>query len=906
MSNSTWVGLVVACVASLAVPAFAVCPDFRHAPSYPAGDSSDLSSNPRGTAVADFNADGKQDLAVANTYHHNLSILLGNGDGTFSTFEHYGPDRSGFAVVAADFNGDTKPDVAIANGGTGVDFFPSAGDGTFGAPTNFATGSVEVSPNPVALAAGDLNNDDKMDLVTANQGSSNLSILLGNGNGTFAAFVQIAGGGSPSHVNLADVNADNKLDIAVANYYDQTISILLGNGNGTFAAPVPYAITGEYATGVAFGDFDENGSIDLAATNQSSAWILLNNGNGTFATAVQYQAGASPRHVVVGDFNGDGNADLATANGSSDASVLFGNGDGTLGPATHYAAGSQPLYLAAGDFNASTGLDLAVVNEGSNDVSIFLNGGGGVFVARENFGRGAGNEVTVGDFNGDGLLDTATTNQSVVTVHLGDGTGRVGAGVNYNAGSTPIAAAAGDFNGDTKSDLAVANANDTIHILIAGSGGFEDAVPINVGGSIQEIVVSDLNLDGKNDLVLANYAAFSATVLLGNGNGTFAAPVNYATGEYPNGIAVGDFNNDNRKDLVTADYGDDTVSILLGDGNGAFGAPTSFATGNNPASGQTGPASVAVADFNGDGNSDLVTNGTLGDIQILLGNGNGTFGSAVSYTADDNSIYLTSLAAGDFNTDGKADVAVGALILPGNGNGTLADVLESQASGSNVYAYPVIIDLNGDRRPELVFSEGAADVSILLNTSTCSMIPAIPTGLTATATSTTSVGVSWSAAAGATSYVVERKAPGGSFTSIGTPTGASFTDNTALPGTAYLYRVRAVNGVGSSASSNQDLATTVVFTDTSLAGVAVKAVHLSQLRTAVNAVRSLAGLTASSFADPATAGTTVKAIHGTELRAAIGAARNALGLVTTSPTDASLSGVAIKEVHFTELRDRVQ
>jgi hypothetical protein len=261
---------------------------------------------------------------------------------------------------------------------------------------------------------------------------------------------------------------------------------------------------------------------------------------------------------------------------------------------------------------------------------------------------------------------------------------------------------------------------------------------------------------------------------------------------------------------------------------------------------------------------------------------------------------------GDFNTDGKADVAVGALILLGNGDGTLAEALLEQASGTNVYAYPAIADFNGDGRPDLAISEGGPDVSILLNTSTCPMIPTVPSGLTATVVTTTRVDLSWSSATGATSYVVERKAPSGSFSVIGTPTSNSLSDTLASAETAYLYRVRAVNATGASANSNPVLTTTLTFTDTSLTGVVVKAVHLSQLRTAVNAVRALAGLTASSFTDSATPGTTVNEVHVTELRSAVEAARNALGLSTSSFTNASLAGVSIKAIHFTELRGRVQ
>lgn len=183
--------------------------------------------------------------------------------------------------------------------------------------------------------------------------------------------------------------------------------------------------------------------------------------------------------------------------------------------------------------------------------------------------------------------------------------------------------------------------------------------------------------------------------------------------------------------------------------------------------------------------------------------------------------------------------------------------------------------------------------------------PAAPSGVTATATSGTEVQVTWSAVAGATSYEVYRRNPGGSFALRGTTVTTSFND-TASGDTAYLYRVRAVNAAGPSGDSASDLATTVIFADDPLAaGVLVQAIHLAQLRTAVTAVRAQAGLSAPTYTDAATTGVTVKAVHITELRTYLDQAMSALGLTTGGWTDASLGGVAFKAVHFQELRNRV-
>ncbi len=184
--------------------------------------------------------------------------------------------------------------------------------------------------------------------------------------------------------------------------------------------------------------------------------------------------------------------------------------------------------------------------------------------------------------------------------------------------------------------------------------------------------------------------------------------------------------------------------------------------------------------------------------------------------------------------------------------------------------------------------------------------PAAPTGVNATATSTTQVQVTWNAVTGATSYQIYRRDPGGSFSLRGTSLTTSFND-TATANTAYLYRVRAVNAGGSSGDSASDLATTVIFTDDPLtAGVPVKAVHLAQLRTAVSAVRAQASLSTASYTDVATAGVVVKAIHITELRTALDQAMSALGLATGGWTDTSLSGVKIKATHFQQIRNRVK
>jgi len=257
---------------------------------------------------------------------------------------------SGFRIATGDLNGDGKLDLVVtgSNDADAVSVLLGNGDGTFQAPVNYPTGQY---PNSVAV--GDFNNDGKLDLAVANVGTNDVSVLLGNGDGTFQAAVQYGAGSAPSPVAVGDFNGDGNLDLAVGNVQSDNVSVLLGNGDGTFQAPVGYAV-GSFPASVAVGDFNGDGKLDLVETNYAdgNVGVLLGNGDGTFQTAVYYGVGQGPNSVAVGDFNGDGKLDLAVANVvDSTVSVLLGFGDGTFGAGVGYTAGSGPNSIAVGDFN---------------------------------------------------------------------------------------------------------------------------------------------------------------------------------------------------------------------------------------------------------------------------------------------------------------------------------------------------------------------------------------------------------------------------------------------------------------------------------------------------------------------------------------------------------------------------
>jgi hypothetical protein len=327
-------------------------------------DSLTVGTNPRSVAVADLNGDGIPDLVVADD--DAVSVLLGNGDGTFGAPQTFAPGSSPSSVAVADVNGDGKPDLVIANRDDNtVSVLLGNGDGTFQKPQTFAVGN---SPRSVVVA--DVNGDGKPDLVTANYGDNTVSMLLGNGDGTFQSQTTYASGNGPRSVAVADVNGDGRPDLVVANSNDNTVGVLLGHGDGTFQPERTWAV-GADPYSVAVADINGDGRPDLIVANRGGYFsapgtvsVLLGNGEGTFQSQRTFAAGNSPHSVAVADVNGDGRPDLIVANAYDGAvGVLLGNGDGTFQARQTLLVGQLPDSSAAvTDVNGDGRPDLIVAN----------------------------------------------------------------------------------------------------------------------------------------------------------------------------------------------------------------------------------------------------------------------------------------------------------------------------------------------------------------------------------------------------------------------------------------------------------------------------------------------------------------------------------------------------------------
>jgi hypothetical protein len=336
-------------------------------------------------------------------------IKQANAQVCFSSATNFSVGTKPYSVISADFNSDGKMDLATANDGSNsVSILLGSGDGNFGAATNFAAGT-----HPFSIISADFNGDGKPDLASANNGSNNVSVLIGSGTGSFGACTNFESGSSistnPCSIISEDFDKDGNFDLAVANYVglNYTISILLGYGTGGFSPPLNYIVfTNPRA--ITASDFDNDSYLDLATGNER----LLNEGDGEFGTRQDFGASGLPPSVVSTDFNGDTKMDLAITNFSDNSlGILLGNGDGSFGTVANFDVGSGPFSIIATDFNLDGKKDLATANKTSNNVSVLLGAGNASFANYVNFSTGISPvSITSADFNEDGKFDLAIAN----------------------------------------------------------------------------------------------------------------------------------------------------------------------------------------------------------------------------------------------------------------------------------------------------------------------------------------------------------------------------------------------------------------------------------------------------------------------------------------------------------------
>ncbi|MDT5157624.1 MAG: hypothetical protein QOH51_1981 [Acidobacteriota bacterium] len=641
-------------------------------------------------AAADFNGDGRPDFAATDLEGNSVAVLLNDGTGWFAAPRRFAVGTQPSSVAVADLNSDGQLDLVVTNQGSGnVSVLLGSGGGNFGPASNFAAGQ-----DPYTVAVGDFNGDSKPDLVVGILTSSviggRVTVLLGDGAGSFS---QAAGSpfdidGDPSSFAIADFNSDSKPDIVIGTF--SGFYLALGDGTGRFSAPTLVESRG--GSGVLAADVNGDGKADLV---MGSTGLVVRTGDGagnfSAATVTNREGGRGVGTLALGDVDGDGKLDVAAA-----ATYFKGDGAGGFTPTKEYLGDNNPNSFAVGDFDGDGREDLATGGNAFNtrpmtNISVFRNKGGGDFEAARaadtNLVQPSGFvsvsspfDIAHGDFNGDGREDLAVLNRqgfgfqsARATILLRDASSNFtpSASIVYFNGSSVYQIIAADFNKDGKTDIAVSATlsqpfSNVVSVSLSnGDGTF--AAPNNVSAPASQpysIAAGDFNNDTNPDIVVLGSQAGGVAVLVGNGAGGFTpSPFGVTSlGTGFDAVAVGYFGNDNLLDAVVTDSNHQRVLVTLGAGAaGAFTLPLSFPVGGVP-------SAVAVGDFNSDGKTDLAVanhapnggfgEGDEGSVSVLLGNGPGGnpgFAAAVNYHVG---VQPDDVVAGDFDNDGKLDLAV--------------------------------------------------------------------------------------------------------------------------------------------------------------------------------------------------------------------------------------------------------
>ncbi|CAF4329104.1 unnamed protein product, partial [Rotaria socialis] len=648
------------------------------------------SSQSYSVTVGDFNGDRHLDIAVVNSGTDDLIIVFNSGNGTFERQIQYFIGFNAFPayVTTEHLNRDNYLDIVTVNWKyNSISVLMGQNNGIFSIPKMYSTG---LGSYPMVAAIGDINNDNRSDIIIANSGVDSIGILFGYDYATFESYQNCSDNNTlrPEGIITADFNNDGYLDIAVTLFQSNSISILLGYGNGSFELmkTISTGLNSQPYTLTAY-DFNKDGSLDIAVVNSGTQEILIlrGYGNGTFLNATRYPTEnvSSLTSIISADINNDNHVDMIVSNYYMDSiDILFGRGNFTFDSIATYSIGSPaaPQSVAVADFDNDSQLDIVVANHGANTVTVFLGYvkvifdinnvgillgyGNGSFSNVTTYSTGDGSAphfIGAGDFNNDSILDIAVVNNGnngfVVLFGFGDGSFLCGNFYGTGQASAPWALAIGDFNEDNQLDIAVTNsALNSISIFLQnGKDIYAGMQSYSTGSKSQPyaVAVADLNSDGLLDIVVANYGTDNIGIFLGRRGRVFSTLATYSTGTSsgPSDIDIADLNNDNQLDIVVSNYRIDNIAILFGYGNGSFYHRGNYSTGD-----YSQPSTVVICDFNNDKILDIaVANSGTSNIFILYGFGHGIFGNESVYNLGFGS-HPYSIATGDFDENGWMDL----------------------------------------------------------------------------------------------------------------------------------------------------------------------------------------------------------------------------------------------------------
>jgi len=537
-------------------------------------------------AVGDVNRDGHPDLVTSNIdaewneeddpWLRAYAVRLGNGDGTFQEPVRQGEGIRCMGIELADLDGDALLDLVVVNHGddrgnsSGVLVHTGRGNGTFGAARFYAT-----RHNPMSVAIADLNGDGLLDLATANNGDDpdfdehSLTILLGNGDGTFRRGSDLHAGSSAVYVAAGRLDSNATWDLVAVDLILSRVSVFLGNGDATFGTPD--RPIGRHPLGLVAADFDHDGRTDLASTNGGAyegpggISVILGNGDATFRDPLDSHS-IGRDFLVAANLDGDLAPDLVVA-AATGITVMLANGDGTFRElAETYLDPRVPLLPALDDFDRDGRMDIAVPHHYSApEVSILLGREGGSFGPISRVATGpVPTSAAAGDLDGDGVKDLVLGLEGhSVSVLLGHGDGTFAPHVdyflnNYSAHATPVALA--DLDEDGRLDVV----NGNFVWMGNGDGTLRPGTHFETRQDARSTVLEDLDGDRHVDIALLYGEDIRmVSVHPGRGDGTFGTGVDYGTGAWPRTMTAGDFDGDGRTDLAVSNNGSQSISLLV-------------------------------------------------------------------------------------------------------------------------------------------------------------------------------------------------------------------------------------------------------------------------------------------------------------------------------------------------------